>query len=363
MAKDYYNILGVSKTATEDEIKSAYRKKAIEFHPDKQVGKTDAEKKDAEDKFKEVAEAYQILSDPQKRQRYDTFGTVDDNFSGGFSTADALREFMRHMHNFNFGGKFDDFFSDIKPQKRGADKIVNVHLTIAEAFNLGKKTIRYDRYVKCDSCNGTGSSDGETHKCPRCRGLGFIVNTTRHGIAIMQSQVECPNCRGTGVVVTNPCSECNGQGIVRKETELTIDLPLGITHGAYYDMAGWGNACEHGVGENGGLRLVFLIDEDPNFKINPTTPYNIDHTMEIGVLDCITGCERRFKHVDGKEYRLTINPGTPNGYTIRLRGLGLSYGNGNRGFLDVHIKTKMPTKLSKDEKAAIEKLKSSKNFK
>ena len=363
MTKDYYSILGVSKTATEEEIKTAYRKKAIEFHPDKQVGKTDAEKKDAEEKFKDVAEAYQILSDPQKRQRYDNFGTVDGNFSGGFSTADALREFMRSVHNFSFGGKIDDFFSDMKPQKRGTDMVVKVHLTFEEVYKLGKKTIKYNPYVPCDSCNGTGSSDGETHKCTHCKGMGVIVNTERRGFGWVQSGVECPHCHGTGVGITTPCKKCNGLGIIRKETELTIDLPKGITNAAYYDLPGYGNACVHSAGENGNLRLVFLVEDSPNFTLSTDNPYDINYTMEVGILDCITGCTKTFTHVDGKEYRININQGTPNGYIIRLRGLGLCYRNGSRGYLNVRIKTKMPSKLSKDDKATIEKLKSSKNFK
>lgn len=363
MAKDYYNILGVDKNATEDEIKTAYRKKAMEFHPDRQQGKSDAEKKSAEEKFKDVAEAYQVLSDAEKRQRYDMFGTVDDNMGGGFSTTDALREFMRNMRNFSFGGKIDDFFNDVKPKKRGSDLVVNVHLTIDEVYKLGKKTIKFDRYVKCDSCNGTGSSDGEKHKCPRCKGFGFIVNTIRHGLSTMQTSVECPNCKGTGVYVTKPCSQCNGLGIVRKETELTFDLPFGITNGAYYDLPGWGNACEYDAGENGILRLVFLVDASTNFSIDDSYPYDIDYVLEVGVLDCITGCTKMVKHVDGKEYKLDIKPGTSNGHTIRLRGLGLQHNNNARGYLNVHIKTKMPSKLTKDEKATIEKLKTSKNFK
>lgn len=363
MAKDYYNILGVERNATVDEIKSAYRKKALEFHPDRQVGKSDAEKKDAEEKFKEIAEAYQILSDTDKRQRYDTFGTVDDNLGGGFSTADALREFMKNMRNFGFGGKMDDFFSEFKPQNRGNDLIINVHLTFEEAYNLGRKTIRFDRDEKCSKCNGTGSSDGATCKCPRCHGYGFVVSTVRRGIAIIQNQVPCPNCGGTGSVVKDPCHECGGTGLHREEVEMTIELRPGVTNNVYDDIRGGGNACVRGLGENGTLRLVFIIDESDKYKLSATGAYDIDYVLEVGVLDCITGCTKTFKHLDGKEYRLNISPGTVNGHTIRLRNLGLCSVNGVRGFLNVRIKQIMPEKLSKDEKAAIEKLKGSKHFK
>ena len=363
MAKDYYNILGVDKKATADEIKSAYRKKALEFHPDKQVGKSDEEKKAAEEKFKEVAEAYQILSDTEKRQRYDTFGTVD-GMGGGFSAEDALHEFMRNMRNFGFGGKMDDFFGEFKPQKRGSDIVVNVHLTLKEAYDLGSKTIRYDRYVPCDECNGTGSRDKTPNICPRCKGYGFIVNTVKRGFTIMQHQSPCPNCGGSGVIhPKDPCKKCNGLGVVRKETELSIQLQPGIGNNVYTDLIGYGNACEYGLGENGNLRLVFAVPEENGYSFSKENRYDLNYTLEVGVLDCITGCVKTFKHIDGKGYRISIAPGTLNGHTIKLKNLGLLYREGRRGYLNVTIRQKMPNKLSKDETSAIEKLKSSKHFK
>ena len=366
MAKDYYNILGVDKNATEDEIKSAYRKKAIEFHPDKQVGKSDAEKKEAEEKFKEVAEAYQILSDAEKRQRYDRFGTVDDNFGSGFNPSDIFSSFMRSMH-FGFGGSMgDDFFGGRKRQVKGTDKMVNVTLTIEEVYKLAQKTIRYDAYVKCEDCNGSGSTDGKTITCPHCNGTGYVTTKVRRGIMYVENSYECPKCHGTGISVSQPCSKCNGFGVIRKEVEYTFNILPGTTNNVkFFGGSGLGNACRNGIGASGDLYIhVESVLPMNGFSVNNDAPYDIDYVMNVSVLDCITGCEKSFRHIDGKEYRLTIKPGATNGYTIKLRNLGLCYPqSNNRGFLNIRINQIMPAKLSKDEKSTLEKLKKSKNFK
>lgn len=366
MAKDYYNILGVDKKATEDEIKSAYRKKAIEFHPDKQVGKSDSEKKSAEEKFKEVAEAYQILSDPQKRQRYDTFGTVDDNFGSGFNPNDIFSTFMRGMHNFGFGTIDDDFFGGGKRQVKGPDIVANVTLTIDEVYRLATKTIKYNCYVKCDDCDGSGSTDGKTIACPHCNGTGYVTTTVRRGLMRVENSYECPKCHGTGISVSNPCKKCNGLGVIRKEVEFTFNILPGTTNNVkFFGGNGLGNACRNGLGTSGDLYIhIDNVLPVGGFSVNNEMPYDIDYVMDVNVIDCITGCEKTFRHIDGKEYRISIKQGATNGYTIKLRNLGLCYPqSNNRGFLNVRINQVMPTKLSKDEKVMLDKLKKSKNFK
>lgn len=364
--KDYYSILGVDKSADANAIKSAYRKMAVKYHPDKQQGKTDAEKKEAEEKFKDVAEAYQVLSDPQKRQQYDTFGTIDENIGGGgFNPNDIFREFMRHTGGFGFGfGSInDDFFGNSQRQTKGTDIAVNVNFTLDEIYKLGQKTIKYDRYESCPDCNGTGSLDGRTEVCPHCNGAKYITKTMRRGISIIQQSYECPHCKGRGTVIKTPCKKCNGSGIIRKETEYTFNIPSGLTNNVSFSVSGYGNACPGGVGENGDLTIIARVSPINGFTINKELPYDIDYVMDVNVLDCITGTEKTIKYIDGKDYRVTIKPGATNGYTIKLRNLGLCYQQGNRGFLNVHIRQKMPAKLSKEEKSTLDKLKKSKNFK
>lgn len=362
--KDYYNILGVGKNADADAIKSAYRKLAVKYHPDKQQGKTEEEKKAAEEKFKEVAEAYQVLSDADKRQRYDRFGTIDGDFGGGMSADDLFRQMMHGFGGFGFSSFDDVFGGGGKRRMRGQDLVVNVNLTIEEAYNLSRKTIRFDNDVKCSDCNGSGSRDGKTEVCQHCHGSGVIVKKTENGFVHLERQTMCPHCNGTGVSIKNYCRKCNGLGVVRKEVEETFDLPIGVTDNVSFKIRGKGKACHRNLGENGDLVISVRVLPSNGFSVNQENPYDLDYVMNVGVLDCITGCEKFFKHVDGKDYRITIKPGTTNGYTIRLRNLGLmNLSNGARGFLNVRIREVMPEKLSKDEKSLIDKLKNSKNFK
>lgn len=362
--KDYYNILGVDKNADADAIKSAYRKLAVKYHPDKQQGKTEEEKKAAEEKFKEVAEAYQVLSDADKRQRYDRFGTIDGDFGGGMSADDLFRQMMHGFGGFGFSSFDDVFGGGAKRRMRGQDLVVNVNLTIEEAYNLSRKTIRFDNDVKCPDCNGSGSRDGKTEVCHHCHGSGVIVEKTVNGFVHLERQTMCPHCNGTGVSIKNYCRKCNGLGVVRKEVEETFDLPIGVTDNVSFKIRGKGKACHRNLGENGDLVISVRVLPSNGFSVNQENPYDLDYVMNVGVLDCITGCEKLFRHVDGKDYRITIKPGTTNGYTIRLRNLGLmNSSNGARGFLNVRIREVMPEKLSKDEKSLIDKLKNSKNFK
>lgn len=358
-SKDYYDILGVERTASDDEIKKSYRKLAVKYHPDKQVGKSEDEKKAAEEKFKDINEAYQVLSDKEKRQRYDQFGSVDGGFDSGWMTGDeALQEFMRH---FGFGGS--PFGGRHRTQESVGSTIeLKVKVTFDDLFKSGIKKVKYDRYAKCEKCNGTGSNDGKTTKCTHCNGSGYITKTTRHGFSVFQQTTVCPYCGGIGSIISCPCSKCGGNGVVRKESEYEFKIPAGVTNDTYFDVPNMGNAPEHGNGRNGNLRLIFNIQPSNGFNVSCRDPYDIDCVIEIPILECITGCEKRFKHPDGNEYKFTVGQGTVHGHQIRINNLGLYKPDGSRGCLNIFIRQRMPKSLSKDDKKLIDKLKKSKNF-
>lgn len=371
--KNYYDILGVTKNAENEEIKKAYKKLALQYHPDRQINKSEDEKKAAEEKFKEINEAYSILSDKNKRQQYDAFGTVDGNM-GGMSGADAMAEFMKHFQNMGgFGsfGDFGDFFSGGRHSNqqriiKGSDIQVNVHLTLAEVYNGGTKEIKFSRNVRCASCGGTGSSDGQTSVCPQCNGTGYILRTTQNGFAIMQEAIPCTVCHGTGKVIKSPCTVCGGQGLVRKEEKITISIPPGASNNTYTTIEGKGNETVNDSNLpsiNGDLRVVFKISDDKNFKINEDNRYDIDYYVDVPIIDCITGCDLKIRHIDGKTYTVKVKQGVTNGYVIKVRNKGLIDPYGQRGFLNVIINQKMPNKLSEKEIKLLNDLKKSKNFK
>lgn len=361
--KDYYQILGVERNASDDVIKKAYKKLAVQYHPDKQVGKSDEEKKASEEKFKDINEAYSVLSDKDKRQHYDMFGTAEGGFgSGGMSAEDAMREFMRHM---NMGFDMDSFFgggSNVR-ESRGSDIQVNVNLSFEDLFIKRRKKIEYSRYEKCADCNGTGSSDGKTAQCPYCHGSGKSETTMRRGFSVIRQITVCPHCNGEGVIISSPCMKCGGKGVVRKNATYEFNIPNGATTNTYFDVANMGNAPERVDGVNGSLRVMFNVVPSNGFSLSRTDAYDLEYILEVPVLDCLTGCERRFKHVDGNEYSVSIRPGITNGHQIRMRNLGLYRNDGSRGFLNIYIKEKMPSSLTKEERKIIDKLKSSKSFK
>lgn len=364
--KDYYKILGVNKNATDKEIKQAYRKLAIKWHPDRNPGN-----KEAEEKFKEIVEAYDVLSDRQKRQQYDMFGTADSSFSTSNGKGPDISEFMKHfMHQGGFGSFFDDDFNDFKYSNenkvvKGTNIRVKVKLSLEEAYNRGKKTIRYERYKPCSHCHGKGTNGSDDiMTCPYCHGSGLITKTERQGFTIYQSSSQCPYCHGSGKVVKNPCPYCRGTGIERIEEIYTFDIPEGVTNGAYISVQGQGNSCERGEGENGDLILEFNIADNDKFAVSKNNPYNIIYIDEVPLLDCITGCDRLIHYIDGKTYKYNIRPLIENNTVINLRGKGLLRDNGVCGNLQIIIRYKLPKgPLSDKEMKLITKLKECKNFK
>ena len=364
--RDYYEVLDVAKTATAEEIKKAYRKKAIQYHPDKNPGD-----KAAEEKFKEAAEAYEVLSDPQKRQRYDQFGFAGvqgQGFGGGQGM--SMEDIFAHFGDLFEGAGFDmgDFFGGHggrqgRRVRRGTDLRVKVRLTLEEIATGVEKKIKVRKLVPCKDCNGSGSADGkEGQTCPTCHGSGRVVRTQRGIFGMMQVQEECPTCHGEGKVITNKCPKCGGEGVVRDEEIITIKIPAGVSGGMQIPVEGKGNAAPHG-GINGDL--LVLVEEEPHkdlLRDGSDLVYNLLLDMPTAIL----GGQILIPTLQG-DVKVTITPGTQPGKVLRLRGKGLpvidqyarQYGTGD---LLINVGVYVPEHLNKEEKALIEKLQNSDNI-
>lgn len=371
MAKrDYYEVLGVSKTATDDEIKKAYRKIAIKYHPDRNPGN-----KEAEEKFKEAAEAYDVLHDAQKRQQYDKFGFEAPgggfgggfNGAGGFSMDDIFSMFgdVFGGHGGGFGGfgGFGGGGQRQKPQYRGADLRIKVTLTLQEIATGTTKKFKVKKDVTCTHCHGTGAENGSgSETCPTCNGSGVVMRTVRTMLGMMQTQSECPNCHGEGTIIKNKCKECGGTGVVKGDEVVEIKIPAGVAEGMVVNVPGKGNAGQHN-GINGNIQVY--ISEEPNdtfVRDGNDVIYNLLLDFPTAVL----GGQVEIPTIDGSKVKIKIEPGTQPGKTLRLRGKGLpavqGYGNGT-GDLVVNISVFVPKTLTRDEKKAIESFRDSDNFK
>ena len=362
--RDYYEILGVSKTASAEEIKKAYRKKAIEFHPDKNPGD-----KVSEEKFKEAAEAYEVLSDDQKRQRYDQYGHagVGGAAGGGFGGGSMnMEDIFSHFGDI-FGGHFGGFGGFGGSQRgggqrvrRGSDLRVKVKLTLAEVATGVEKKIKVKKYVLCSHCNGVGAAHGsQSVTCTTCNGSGRVTRVQQTILGQMQTASECPTCNGDGKIIKDKCSHCAGEGIVREDEVITINIPAGVMEGMQLSMSGKGNAARRG-GVNGDL--LVLVEEEPHPELmrdENDLIYNLLLTVPMATL----GGSVEVPTVEGK-VKVTIAPGTQPGKVLRLRGKGLPsvnrYGTGD---LLVNVGVYIPENLSKDEKALMEKLANSSNVK
>ena len=371
MAKtDYYELLGVKKDATADEIKKAYRKKAVQYHPDKWSQASEEEKKNAEEKFKEAAEAYSVLSDPDKRQRYDQFGFnmggggsgFGGFSSGGFSMEDIFSQFGDIFSGAFGGGGFSGFGggrSSGKRVNRGSDLRVRVRLNLKEIANGVEKKIKVPRLVACEKCKGTGAKDGTAlETCPRCHGSGVVVEQRRTMLGMMQTQSTCPNCGGEGKIVKERCDACGGQGLVRKEEVVSISIPAGMGEGMALTMSRKGNDPK-----GGGIPgdLIVIIEEEQDAELI-RDGNDLIYNLMLDLPTAILGGKVEVPIVDGRA-RLTIDAGTQPGKVLRLRGKGLPSPNGyGRGDLLVNITVYIPEKLNKEEKALIEQLAKSENI-
>lgn len=347
MSKDLYSILGVNKDASEDEIKKSYRKLALKYHPDKWADKSKSEQKNAEDRFKEVTEAYGVLSDKEKRKQYDMFGTTDGAYSGGewsFTNAeDIMREFMRDG-GFSHFGNFYGNGGRTHQRKKGTDKKLRISVTIEDVFFGRQKEVTYEVERPCNSCGGNGSKSGNSTQCPYCHGTGMITKTQQWMGGFSQQTSPCPHCNGTGQYIKDPCKVCHGNGVVSKEITQSFQIPTIDKLGTTYMINGEGNSCHNNMGVNGDLYFVFALKEDKKskFYIDPTNYSNICTDIDVSVIDCLTGCEKIIKTIDGKKLKIKIPKGTKDGHIMSFGGYGFRCSNGTVGNLVGKIRMVMP---------------------
>jgi molecular chaperone DnaJ len=364
--RDFYEILGVAKTASEDEIKTAYRKLAVKYHPDKNPGS-----KEAEEKFREATESYEILKDPKKRAQYDQYGhAAFDNKGGGgygqgfggfsnFDLSDALRAFMN-----DFGG--DSVFSDLfgfgggggrrgsrrSGGMKGSDLQVRIPLTLQEINDGVTKTIKVRRKESCATCKGSGSKSGQKTSCSQCGGNGRVQRVANSFFGQVVQESVCPACGGEGAVVKDPCPACGGSGRNSTETTISVDIPAGVAEGNYIPMQGKGDAGLHG-GQSGDLIVLIEEKEDEFFK-----RHGIDVVCEVDISfsEAALGSAKTIPTLNGK-VSLKVPAGTQSEKIFRLRGKGLpALHRSEHGDQLVRIHVKTPEKLTKEERELFEKL-------
>ena len=363
MAKrDYYEVLGVDRSASANDIKKAYRKLAIQYHPDKNPGD-----KEAEEKFKEAAEAYSVLSDADKKARYDQFGFegVSGAGAGGFSGAGMDMNDIFSMFGDIFGGRggFSGFGGfgggSSAPQKhRGNDLRVKAKLTLQEIANGTTKKFKLKKYVACTHCNGSGAEGNSYETCPECKGTGRIIRTQQSFFGMMRSEVACPHCSGEGKIIKNKCSHCHGEGIVLGEEVVEIQIPAGVVEGMQLSMRGKGNAGKRN-GINGDLLIVIEEEKHPELIRDEN---DLIYSLLLDIPTATLGGFAEIPTIDGKA-KVTIDPGTQPGKVLRLRGKGLPTLNGyGKGDIVVNISVYIPEVLSKEEKKTIESFRESDNF-
>ncbi len=369
MAKrDFYDILGLSKNATVEEIKKAYRQKALKFHPDKNPGDSEAE-----DKFKEAAEAYEVLSNPEKKQRYDQFGHAGlgnggggygGGFGGGMSMEDIFSQFGdifgSAFGGSGFGGGFGGSGGGrTRRVNKGSNLRIKVKLTLEEVLKGVDKKVKVNKYVGCKVCKGSGAKGGSSFKsCTTCNGSGRVTRVTNTFLGQMQTTSACPSCGGEGQIITEKCNTCFGNGIVKDEEVITINVPAGVGEGMQMSMSGKGNAAARG-GIPGDL--IILIEEIKHESLI-RDGNNLLYDHYISFPEAAMGTSIEVPTLEGKA-RIKIEPGTQSSKVLRLKGKGLPSVNAyGRGDLLVNINVWTPQNISKEEKQILEKLALSENF-
>ena len=358
MAKrDYYDVLGVNKSASADQIKSAYRKLAIKYHPDKNSGD-----KDAEEKFKEASEAYHILSNSERKQNYDNFGHAAFENGGGGKSG---------FGNFDFSNSFSDIFEDFfgegfggegrgrrgRRSNRGSDLRYDLSISLAEAYNGKKQDIKFSTSEKCDTCKGSGSKPGHNPgSCSMCGGHGQV----RSSQGFFTVQQTCPQCGGAGEEITHPCSSCNGQGKKQASKRISVTIPKGVDDGTRIRLTGKGEAGSKG-GNNGDLYLFVNVHSHELFK---RSEENLFFECPISIADAALGSSIEIPTIDGGKAKIKIPAGTQSGKQFRLRGKGMPYMRASDyGDLYVQVNTEVPISLNREQKELLEKFREIENEK
>ena len=359
--RDYYEVLGVSKEATKEEIKKAYRKQALKHHPDKNPGD-----KKAEEHFKEAAEAYEVLSNEEKKARYDRYGHAGmgnsgSGYGGQTMTMDDIFSSFGDIFGDAFGG-FGAFGGGGRRGRRvnkGTNLRVKVKLSLQEIAAGTEKKIKVNKYNTCDTCGGTGAADSSSiSDCSTCRGSGHVTRVTNTMLGQMQTTAVCPACGGEGKTITKKCNSCYGEGIVQKEEIIKINIPAGVGKGMQMTVGGKGNAPRRG-GVNGDLLVVIDEEEHPDLIREGN---DLIYNLFISIPDAVLGTHVEIPTVD-TNVKIKIEPGTQPGRILRLRGKGLPEVNGyGRGDLLVNVNVWIPKSINKDELRIIEKFRESKSF-
>lgn len=368
MAKrDYYEVLGVSKSATADELKKAYRKLAVKYHPDR-----NPDDKEAEEKFKEAAEAYDVLSDPQKRAKYDQFGhaAFDGSagggggyYSGGMNMEDIFSQFGDIFGNFGFGGGGFSSRRSSGGQRvnKGSDLRVRVKISLKDAATGVEKKLKVRKSVPCPSCGGTGAKDSSSIKvCSSCNGSGYVTSVVDSIFGRMQQQTVCRQCGGRGKTITDKCNSCYGTGVKTDEAIVNVKIPAGVDNDMQVRVPGGGNAAPNG-GVSGDLYVQIEVEEDSQLQRDGS---NLIYHLYLTVPEVILGTSVEVPTAEGSKLKINIEPGTQPGKVLRLKGKGLPEVNSSvHGDLLIRVDVYIPKKVSSEEKKLVEKLAECNSFK
>lgn len=355
MSKNYYETLGISNSATADEIKKAYRKQAMQYHPDK-----NPDNKAAEDKFKDISEAYEVLSDPDKKSRFDRFGTVDDKSFHAHDPYDIFEQFRRQTSGFGgFGGGFGS--GQWQPQTKGEDLRITLNINLEEIADGTTKSVKYNRKKKCSSCNGNGAKNGTAFKiCSQCHGTGRTQRIIRHAGGQIIQEGLCRACSGNGQTIQENCNTCHKTGVNTAEEKVEIVIPAGVMDGDMLSKDGYGNFSK-GADIEGDLIIVVKEDKHPELIRKDN---NLFYQANINFIDLILGTDIFIPDAHGKTNKIKVKPGSQSGeiFSLRAKGVPLINRRMPAGNLYVLLNAIVPAKVDKNEKEILEKLRKSKNF-